>query len=161
VNPVFTGTTTFTGPINIPINGLNIANVNGLQNEINDLKTNTSFVNNLVDGSIGISKINGLSTSLDSKLTATSNLDAGKNINWSNVINNAIDINKVYNLQSQLDAKTGNADPILLSRITGLESVLEDKLDVTGSIGINQVTTLQSELDKIYSKVEEEEFNTK
>jgi hypothetical protein len=103
---------------------------------------------------LGYLKINGLSTSLDSKLTATSNLDAGKIINWSNVINNAIDINKVNNLQSQLDAKTGNPDPILLSRITGLEGVLDDKLDVTGSIGINQVTTLQSELDKRFSKIE-------
>jgi hypothetical protein len=35
-NPVFTGTATFTGGVNIPINGLNIANVSGLQTEIND-----------------------------------------------------------------------------------------------------------------------------
>ncbi len=71
-----------------------MANIQGLQTEINDLKTNTSLINNLADGAIGISKINGLAASLDSKLTASSNVDAGKLVNWANVMNNAIDINK-------------------------------------------------------------------
>jgi hypothetical protein len=90
INATFQGTTTFTGPLNIPINGINMANIQGLQTEINDLKTNTSLINNLADGAIGISKINGLAASLDTKLTASSNVDAGKLVNWANVINNAI-----------------------------------------------------------------------
>jgi tetrahydromethanopterin S-methyltransferase subunit F len=52
--------------LNIPINGINMANIQGLQAEINDLKTNTSLINNLADGAIGISKTNGLAASLDS-----------------------------------------------------------------------------------------------
>jgi hypothetical protein len=49
----------------------------------------------LADGAIGINKINGLAASLDSKLTASSNVDAGKLVNWANVMNNAIDIHKI------------------------------------------------------------------
>jgi hypothetical protein len=130
-NAVFQGTTTFTGPLNVPINGLNIANISGLQTEINDLKTNTSFINNLTDGAIPLGKVNGLPAALDTKLTASSNLDAGKIVNWANVINNAIDIAKINNLQTQLDAKTGNTDPILLSRVTGLENALNLKANNT------------------------------
>ena len=37
-NATFQGTTTFTGPLNIPINSINMANIQGLQTEINDLK---------------------------------------------------------------------------------------------------------------------------
>ena len=128
-NAVFQGTTTFTGALNVPINGLNIANISGLQTEINDLKTNTSFINNLTDGAIPLGKINGLPAALDTKLTASSSLDAGKIINWANVMNNAIDIAKINTLQTQLDAKTGNADAILLTRVTGLEDALDDKAD--------------------------------
>jgi hypothetical protein len=126
-NATFNGTTTFTGPLNIPINGINIANIQGLQTEINDLKTNTSLINNLADGSIPVAKVSGLAASLDTKLTASSNVDAGKIVNWANVMNNAIDINKINQLQSQLDAKTANTDPIMLSRVTGLESSLNSK----------------------------------
>jgi len=130
-NAVFQGTTTFTGPLNVPINGLNMANVSGLQSEINDLKTNTSFINNLTDGAIPLGKVSGLPAALDTKLTASSNLDAGKIVNWANVINNAIDIAKINNLQAQLDAKTANTDPILLSRVTGLETALGTKANST------------------------------
>ncbi len=94
-NATFNGTTTFTGPLNIPINGINIANIQGLQTEINDLKTNTSLINNLADGSIPVAKVSGLAASLDTKLTASSNVDAGKIVNWANVINNAIDIKSI------------------------------------------------------------------
>ena len=92
-NATFKGTTTFTGPLNIPINGINIAKIQRLQTEINELKTNTSLINNLADGSIPVAKVSGLAASLDTKLTASSNVDAGKLVNWGNVINNAIDIN--------------------------------------------------------------------
>jgi hypothetical protein len=66
-NPVFTGNVTFTNAVNIPINGLEIANVSGLQTQLNDLKNNTSLLNNLADGAIPIAKVNNLGVSLDSK----------------------------------------------------------------------------------------------
>ena len=90
--------------MNIPINSINIANIHGIQTEINDLKTNTSLINNLTDGSIPAAKVSGLAASLDAKLTASSNVDAGKVVNCANLINNAFGINKVTVLQSQLDA---------------------------------------------------------
>jgi len=108
-------------------NGLNIANISGLQTQINDFKTNAPVINNLADGAIPIAKVNGLASSLDSKLTTSSNIEASKIINWANLANSSLEIANINYVQAQLDAKAGNRDPILVSRVDGLQTALNAK----------------------------------